>query len=71
MADYYHGVASLGEIKDLARLTQLQGKLAAANEAVLAAFVLVSKAKAAPRPRRRIAANEAGGTAVRELQGAK
>jgi hypothetical protein len=65
MADYYYGMASLGEIKDIARLTKLQAKLAAANEAVLAAFALVSKAKLTPRPRRRVTLSA---STTRELQ---
>lgn len=68
MADYYYGVAALGEVKDIARLAKLQAKLAAANEAVLAAFALVSKAKSSPRPRRRAIPSNSRATTSRELQ---
>ena len=68
MADYYYGVASLGEIKDISRLSQLQAKLAVANEAVLVAFALVSKAKSAPPPNRRLAPGESPAPTADELQ---
>ena len=72
MADYYYGVASFAEIKDIAGLSQLQAKLAKANEAVLAAFALVSKAKAISRARGSVTPRDSRAPTARELQtGAK